>query len=58
MPPFEDGRKTLFIDCSANPKPLLTPYSAEEMESWRVGDAAKNWRNDYAELIKPQQALF
>jgi putative SOS response-associated peptidase YedK len=33
--------------------PLLKPYSAEEMETWRVGDGAKNPRNDSAELIKP-----
>jgi putative SOS response-associated peptidase YedK len=33
--------------------PLLKPYPAEEMEEWQVGDAARNPRNDYAELIKP-----
>ena len=27
--------------------PLLQPYPAEEMEGWRVADAAKNYRNDY-----------
>jgi putative SOS response-associated peptidase YedK len=33
--------------------PLLQPYPAEEMETWRVGDGAKNPRNDSEELIKP-----
>jgi hypothetical protein len=33
--------------------PLLKQYPAEEMETWRVGDGAKNARNDSAELIKP-----
>jgi putative SOS response-associated peptidase YedK len=33
--------------------PLLTPYPAELMEGWRVGDAARNWKNDSPELIKP-----
>jgi hypothetical protein len=31
------------------------------MEGWRVGDAAKNWRNGYPDLIKPYtepQTLF
>ena len=34
-------------------QPLLKPYPADRMEGWRVGDAAKNWRNDTPELIKP-----
>jgi putative SOS response-associated peptidase YedK len=33
--------------------PLLQPFPAQEMESWRVGDAARNWRNDSPELIQP-----
>jgi putative SOS response-associated peptidase YedK len=33
--------------------PLLKQYPAEEMETWRVGDGAKNPRNDSEELIKP-----
>jgi putative SOS response-associated peptidase YedK len=32
---------------------FLKPYSAEEMEEWRVGDRAKNPKNDSPELIKP-----
>jgi putative SOS response-associated peptidase YedK len=33
--------------------PLLQSYPAEEMETWRVGDEAKNPRNDDEGLIKP-----
>jgi putative SOS response-associated peptidase YedK len=33
--------------------PLLQPYPAAEMETWRVGDAAKNPKNDSEELIQP-----
>ncbi len=33
--------------------PLLKPYPAAHIESWRVGDGAKNSRNDNEELIKP-----
>jgi putative SOS response-associated peptidase YedK len=33
--------------------PLLQSYPAEEMETWRVGDGAKNPRNDDEGLIKP-----
>jgi putative SOS response-associated peptidase YedK len=33
--------------------PLLEPYSADQMEEWQVGDAARNPRNDSPELIKP-----
>jgi len=32
---------------------LLKPYPTDEMEEWRVGDAARNPRNDYPELIQP-----
>jgi putative SOS response-associated peptidase YedK len=32
--------------------PLLKPYPAEKMEEWRVGDAARNPKNDSPELIK------
>jgi putative SOS response-associated peptidase YedK len=35
--------------------PLLKPYPADKMEEWHVGDAARNPRNDYPELIKPVQ---
>jgi putative SOS response-associated peptidase YedK len=34
-------------------QPLLQPYPADKMEGWRVGDAAKNWRNASPDLIKP-----
>lgn len=33
--------------------PLLKQYPAEKMEEWRVGDEARNPKNDYPELIKP-----
>ena len=33
--------------------PLLKPYPADKMEEWRVGDAARNPRNDSPELIQP-----
>jgi putative SOS response-associated peptidase YedK len=33
--------------------PLLKSYPAEKMEAWRVGDAARNPKNDSPELIKP-----
>lgn len=33
--------------------PLLKPYPADEMEEWQVSNAAKNPRNEGAELIKP-----
>ena len=33
--------------------PLLRPYPAQLMETWRVGDGAKNPKNDTEELIKP-----
>lgn len=33
--------------------PLLQPYPADKMEEWQVGDAARNPRNDYPELVKP-----
>ena len=31
--------------------PLLKQYPADKMEEWRVGDAARNPRNDYPEVI-------
>jgi putative SOS response-associated peptidase YedK len=34
---------------------MLQPYPAQKMEEWLVGDAARNVRNDYPELIKPTQ---
>jgi putative SOS response-associated peptidase YedK len=33
--------------------PLLKPYPSDKMEEWQVGDAARNPRNDYPELIRP-----
>jgi putative SOS response-associated peptidase YedK len=33
--------------------PLLKPYSAGKMEEWQIGDAARNPRNDFPEIIKP-----
>ena len=33
--------------------PFLKQYPAEKMEEWRVGDAARNPKNDYPEVIKP-----
>jgi putative SOS response-associated peptidase YedK len=33
--------------------PLLKAYPAGKMEEWQVGDAARNPKNDYPELIKP-----
>jgi hypothetical protein len=36
--------------------PMLKTSSPEKMESWRVGDAAKNPKNDYPELLTPVAA--
>jgi putative SOS response-associated peptidase YedK len=36
-------------------KHLLQPYPADEMEEWPVGDAARNPRNDYPDLITPAE---
>jgi len=33
--------------------PLLKQYPADKMEEWRVGDAARNPKNDYPEVIRP-----
>jgi putative SOS response-associated peptidase YedK len=33
--------------------PLLQPYPADQMEEWPVGEAARNPRNDFPELIEP-----
>jgi len=33
--------------------PLLKSYPSIKMETWPVGEAARNPRNDYPELIKP-----
>jgi putative SOS response-associated peptidase YedK len=33
--------------------PLLQSYPPEKMETWPVGEAARNPRNDYPELMKP-----
>lgn len=35
--------------------PLLKPYPAEEMEEWRVSNAAKNVRNEGPELVRPDK---
>ncbi len=32
---------------------MLRPYPDEKMEEWQVGEAARNSRNDYPELLKP-----
>ena len=32
---------------------MLKTYPAEKKETWPVGDAARNPRNDYPELAKP-----
>jgi putative SOS response-associated peptidase YedK len=37
--------------------PLLKSYPDEKMETWPVGEAARNPRNDYPELIKPTSNL-
>jgi len=36
--------------------PLLQSYPAEKMETWPVGEEARNPRNDYPELMKPISA--
>jgi putative SOS response-associated peptidase YedK len=33
--------------------PLLKSYPAEKMGEWRVGEAARNPKNDYPEVMKP-----
>jgi hypothetical protein len=33
---------------------MLKPYPSENMEEWRVGDEARNPKNDYPEVIKPR----
>jgi putative SOS response-associated peptidase YedK len=33
--------------------PLLKQYPADKMEEWRVGDEARNPKNDYPEVIHP-----
>jgi hypothetical protein len=32
---------------------VLKPYPSENMEEWRVGDEARNPKNDYPEVMKP-----
>jgi putative SOS response-associated peptidase YedK len=34
---------------------LLKPYPAGKMEEWQVGEAARNPKNDYPELIESIQ---
>jgi putative SOS response-associated peptidase YedK len=41
------------ISESAQLLPLLKSYPADKMETWGVGEEARNPRNDYPELIKP-----
>ena len=31
---------------------LAEPYDGDDLESWRVGPAVGNWRNDRPELIE------
>jgi putative SOS response-associated peptidase YedK len=35
---------------------MLKPYPSERMEEWRVGDEARNPKNDYPEVIKPSMS--
>jgi putative SOS response-associated peptidase YedK len=50
----EDEETWLNIDLSEPEKllPLLKSYPADKMETWPVGEEARNPRNDYPELIK------
>jgi putative SOS response-associated peptidase YedK len=43
------------ISESAQLLPLLKSYPAEKMETWAVGEEARNVKNDYPELIKKLQ---
>ena len=51
----EDEETWLNPDISepAQLQPLLHSYPADKMETWPVGEEARNPRNDYPELIKP-----
>jgi len=51
----EDEETWLNPDISepAQLQPLLKSYPDEKMETWPVGEEARNPRNDYPELIKP-----
>ena len=51
----EDEHSWLNPDISepAQLLPLLKSYQAEKMETWPVGEEARNPRNDYPELINP-----
>jgi putative SOS response-associated peptidase YedK len=52
----KDDEETWLSPDIAEPEPLLSllkPYSPDKMEEWQVGDAARNPRNDYPELITP-----
>jgi putative SOS response-associated peptidase YedK len=51
----EDEETWLNPDISepAQLQPLLQSYPADKMETWPVGEAARNPRNDFPELIKP-----
>jgi putative SOS response-associated peptidase YedK len=53
----EDEETWLNPDISepAQLQPLLQSYPDEKMETWPVGEEARNVRNDYPELIKPLQ---
>jgi putative SOS response-associated peptidase YedK len=52
----KDDEETWLNPDIVEPEPLLSllkPYSPDKMEEWQVGDAARNSRNDYPELITP-----
>jgi putative SOS response-associated peptidase YedK len=51
----EDEETWLNPDISepAQLQPLLQSYQPDKMETWPVGEEARNPRNDYPELIKP-----
>jgi putative SOS response-associated peptidase YedK len=51
----EDEETWLNPDISepAQLQPLLQSYPADKMETWPVGEEARNPRNDYPELIRP-----
>jgi putative SOS response-associated peptidase YedK len=53
----EDEETWLNPDISepAQLQPLLKSYPDDKMETWPVGEEARNPRNDYPELIKPIQ---
>jgi putative SOS response-associated peptidase YedK len=36
--------------------PLLKQYPADKMEEWRVGDEARNPKNDHPKVINPKNS--